>query len=117
MALCYASNYFNEIQFKQLGEFMSKILVARQNSNDRNFICIVLLQALLDLRNDGADASEKIQWFWRYVTEAKQMLFQAMGNFEAMRCVLSIAYHRLCRKLSEKVFSNQFLNVRAFDLF
>jgi hypothetical protein len=115
LGLVYASNYFDEEQLKLLSSWIGRILVERK-SNDRNFICVALVHALLELKTEKADISDKINWFWRYVTEAKQMLFKAVGNYHILAGVLSIAYHRMSSKIADKVFSNQFVTLKGSDI-
>jgi hypothetical protein len=59
IALMHASNYFSPTVFNGLKRFVGDILNTRKSS-DKNFIAIVLIQGLLELKGENVDVKDRV---------------------------------------------------------
>lgn len=73
--------------------FVGKILSARK-SNDKDFLCIVMIQGLMEARQDNHINGD----FWKYLILENKPLFHYYGSHEAYNLILEMGIAIYARK-------------------
>ena len=78
VALLFASNYFGEQAIEELKRFLGGVLITRR-SNEKSFLGVVLVQGLLELKNEAKIEEKLSEDFWKFLVDNTWM-FSLVGN-------------------------------------
>jgi|JI6StandDraft_1071083.scaffolds.fasta_scaffold04797_11 hypothetical protein len=78
VALLFASNYFGEQAIEELKKFLGGVLITRR-SNEKSFLGVVLVQGLLELKNEAKIEEKLSEDFWKFLVDNTWM-FSLVGN-------------------------------------